>query len=270
MVAARDAAGITRIVHASRSAPLQVQRPLYVDPQRAGLATVNVINATAGLFEGDTLSLRVDVLPGAALELRTPAMTRVYTMVDGRATTQLELSAGADTYVESVPAPVILCANAALRQQTRVDLAEGAHAALGEVWAFGRAAHGELHAHRELEARTEIYRDGRLMIADALVMEAGENPGAMVGGHAAYGCLVLVGAQADAVCLARIRELLSANTEITGGASMVPVAPGIAVRALGATAHAVDSTLRAIVFDFRQRCAQEKFDSASGSCAGGG
>ena len=69
MVAARDAAGITRIVHASRSAPLQVQRPLYVDPQRAGLATVNVINATAGLFEGDTLSLRVDVLPGAALEL---------------------------------------------------------------------------------------------------------------------------------------------------------------------------------------------------------
>ncbi len=273
--AARDVAGVTRVVDANRSAPLQLQRPLYLDPERAGLATVHIVNATAGLFAGDELFLRVDVLPGASLELRTPAMTCVYKMEDADcATTAMELSVGADAYVECIPAPVILYASAALRQQTRVDLAERAHAAVGEVWAFGRAAHRELHAYRELEARTEIHWGGALILAEALDMRPADGlADAAVAGYAAFGSLALVGPRVGDACLGRIRESLAAHPGILGGASMLAGASGISVRALGASAHAVDAMLRAIVGDFRQQYATVQFDSAKTSlCAapGGG
>lgn len=257
-VAAPDASGITRVVSASRSAPLQVQRPLYLDPARACLATVNVVNATAGLFQGDAVSLCVDVLPGAAIELRTPTMTRAYAMgSSAHATAHVQLRVATAAYVESLPSAVLLCASAALRQETRVDLAGGAHAAVGEIWAFGRAAHGELHAYRELDAKTEIRCDGVLMLADALVLRPADGlAGTATGGYAAYGSLVLGGPLAGSECLAQVRESLAAHPGVVGGASMLQRGWGIGVRALGTSAHAVDAALRAIVAEFRQRCAR--------------
>lgn len=255
--AAPDAGGTTRVADAMHCAPLQLQRPLYLDQRRSGLATVNIINATAGVFDGDVLSVNVDVMPGAALELRTPTMTRIFGMgATGEATTTLDLNVDAGGYVESLPAALILCADAALRQTTRVALAADAHAAVGEVWVFGRVAHDELHAYRELDARTEVYRAGSLILVEALRMRPADGlAGLAVGGYAAYGSMALIGPLADGSLLARTRELIGAYTGVLGGASLLADGAGLTVRVLGGSAHAVQVALAAIMREFRARSA---------------
>lgn len=253
--AVADGSGITRIVEIERCPPMQVQRPLYLDAAHPGVATVQIINATAGLFAGDDLRLRIDVSSGARLAVSTPAMTRVYTMPrDATATGRVELRVRADAYLEYLPAPTMLCRDAELQEEKRIDIDAEAHAAIGEVWAFGRVAHGELHAYRELHARTELYCGGALVLADALVLKPSEaSPGPSVGRYAAYGALTLAGPRVDAALLARVRGVLDeGHRQIVAGASTLSREGGVAVRVLGASAHSVHATLQGVIAEFRQ------------------
>lgn len=252
--AATDGGGVTRILDISRTSPLQLQRPLHLDPT-SGIATVHVVNATAGLFEGDALVVRADVGHRAALEMRTPAMTRVHTMSGAAgAVSRLELNVRDGGYLECLPQPLVLCAGAALRQETRVTLHAGAHLALGEVWAFGRVASGELHAYRRLDARTDVLRDGNLLLVEALSMcPADGSVGSSLGGHAVFGSLTLAGPCVDEGLLRRVRELLQARPGILAGASMLPCGAGLAVRILGDRAFAVHAPLVEIARAFRVR-----------------
>jgi urease accessory protein len=197
-------------------------------------------------------------------------MTRVYAMPDGGvATSRVDLSVRAGGYLEYLPEATILCRDGALRQEMRVEIDAEAHAAIGEVWAFGRAAHGELHAYRELSARTELWRGGSLVLADALVLKPLDgSPEPAVGGYAAYGTLTLSGPRIDAALLASVRRLLDRRgCQILTGASMLARDGGIAVRVLGVSANSVHSTLQDVIARFR-RCVLDAVDRADH--AGGG
>ena len=249
-----DGSGITRLVEIERHTPLQVQRPLYLDAEHRALATVHVLNSTAGLFAGDQLRLAIDVMDGAALSVRTPAMTRVYAMPEGGvATSDVVLRVRAGGYLEYLPAPTLMCRDAALREKTRIDIDSEAHAAVGEVWAFGRVAYGELHAYRELNVRTELRRGGTLVLADALVLEpAEEAPEATVGRYAAYGTLTLAGPRIDAAFLASMRRQLDhGSRQILAGASMLSRDGGVGVRVLGTSANSVHTTLEGLISELR-------------------
>ena len=252
--AVADSGGITRVVEIERRSPMQVQRPLYLDAAHAGLANVHVINATAGLFAGDDLKLRIDVGSGARIAVTTPAMTRVYAMPDGgAATSRVDLHIRGGGYLEYLPAASILCEGAALRHEMRVDVEVDAHAVVGEVWAFGRVAHGELHAYRELCARTELWRGESLVLADALALKPVDaSPEAAVGSYAAYGTLTLSGARVDAALLMGVRRLLDERGgQILAGASTLVRDGGIGVRVLGVSANSVQVTLENLMSEFR-------------------
>ena len=253
--AVADGNGITRLVEIERRPPMQVQRPMYIDAAHPGLATVHIINSTAGLFAGDQLRLAIEIVDGAAASIRTPAMTRVYAMPDGgAATSDVDLRVRAGGYLEYLPAPTIVCGDAALREETRIDIDSEAHAAVGEVWVFGRVAYGELHAYRELNVRTELRRGGSLVLADALVLEpAEESPGSTLGRYAAYGSLTLAGPRVDAAFLANMRRQLDQGSHQTlAGASMLSRDAGIGVRVLGASANSVHATLEGLIAEFRR------------------
>jgi urease accessory protein len=269
----------TVLAHAERSPPWHVQRLLYLDPAWPALAGVALLNQTAGLFAGDRLDLAVTVEGGAAVSLSTPTVTRAYAMPEGDASVTTCLTVSSGGYLEYLPEPTLLCRDAALVQTLALDAEPGAAVALGEVLAFGRAAHGERHAYRSLTQRIELRRGGETVLAEALRLtreDAPDVPG-MLGPFAAYGSLHLLPREGDpAALLARTRAALEVQTgasagasrlpggrhqrEGTGqhghpgvlaGASLLPGGAGVAVRVLGEAAHAVQTVLRAVVLDFR-------------------
>lgn len=256
--------GRTTLATVRRTQPFHVLRPLSLDPARPHLTTVSVLNATAGLFAGDRLCLHVAVGDEAAVQLTTPTMTRVHAMRAGCAVCAVRLRVAAGGYLEYLPEPLLLCRDAALLQETEVDVAAGGAAAIGEVIAFGRRAHGEGHAYRRLRTVTEARRDGAVVVADALDLLPHRTPMTMgaVGDAAAYGSLMLLTPNAPSTSLLdATRGALDACAGVVAGASLLPLAAGVAVRVLGETAAATRGAVVAAVAVFRAevlRCDAER------------
>ena len=243
-------AGQTRLVEAARTPPLQVQRLLPIDPAAPGLAGVLLLNGTAGLFAGDRLRITVAVEAGATVAIGTPAMTRAFAMPAGDAAVETALRIAANARLEYLPEPTLLCAGAHLRQRLRIDVEPGAAVAAGEVIAFGRVAHGELHAYRHFVQETELWRAGRPVLVERLLLSPAQADVGMgaLGDAAAYGSLSLLCPPAQTeTLLAQVRALLNARCDVWGGASLLHEDAGVAVRLLGASATAVQALARAIV-----------------------
>jgi urease accessory protein len=237
---------------AERKPPFHLQRLLTLDAARPRLAHATVLNTTAGIFAGDRLRLEVQVAPGAAAAIGTSAAGRAFGMPDGHGEVETRIEVEAGGYLEYLPRPLILCRDTALRQRTVLEVVEGGRLAWGEVIAFGREAHGERHAYRELQSRLELWVAGRLVLAEALRLDGGSEataPG-MLGNFAAAGVLLLACPEEEAaVLLTQVRQRLAA--EPAAGASLLHGVSGIAVRLLGGSAHAVYEVLHALCLAFR-------------------
>ncbi len=161
----------------------------------------SVGNATAGLFAGDALELRIRVLPGASVAVTTPAASYAFTMPEGEASvrTRIEVEAGAD--LDYAPLPLIPFAGSALTQLTEVFLAEGAGLRLLDTLVLGRIDYGEAGRFRLLHASTSLFCGGRLVLRDALRLEPQRLPPGVLdwgwGGQKALGTLILAGARAE-------------------------------------------------------------------------
>ncbi|MGH2584472.1 MAG: urease accessory protein UreD, partial [Dehalococcoidia bacterium] len=215
----------TALSACERTPPFHVQRPLFLDRAHPALAHVALLNTTAGLFAGDRLDLRVCLTDRAAVALTTPAMTRAFGMPNGHAEVTTQIAVAAGSYLEFLPEATILCRDAALHQRMELDAESGAFVALGEVFAFGRRAHGEGHAYRELVQRTTLRHAGELVLAEGLTLtpERHADAAGVLGPYAAYGSLQLL--TADAGCqalLTDVRSLLAREPRILSAASLLP------------------------------------------------
>lgn len=237
-----------------RTMPWAVQRLLHLDPCRPRLARAVLLNSTAGMFAGDSLALELAVEGGAAVEVTTPAMNRVHAMRSGTARSEVRITVAAGGYLEYLPAPTLLTRDAALDQITRVDVAPGAHAACGEVLAFGRTAHGERHAYRAMRQRLDVRVADVLVLAEELRLTGGPaGSGAnAVGGYNAYGSLQLLAPDADlSGLLANVRVQLLNLRGGVAGASLLAGNAGVAVRVLADEPFAVQQALAGAIVTFR-------------------
>jgi urease accessory protein len=246
----------TVLAACKRTPPLHVQRPLYLDRRHPSLAHVALLNATAGLFAGDRLDTTICLGAGAAVALTTPTMTRVFTMPGGHAEVSTHIVVGAGGYLELLPEATLLCRGAALRQRLTLDAPAGANVAIGEVFAFGRAAHGERHAYQRLEQRANLSYGGRPVLAEGLSLDAEESPNGLgvIGDFAAYGSLNLLtpDGERDGL-LAATRDLVAHEQGAWAAASMLPAGSGVAVRVLGDVPSVVQHLLKLVVAEFRVR-----------------
>lgn len=160
---ARDRHGRTRLVEKRQQYPLTTTTVL---PMEAGPgALIYVQNAAGAVFGGDRLHVDVCMEPGTALCLSTPSATRI--QGDTLALQTVTVSVGEDAFFESIPDMLIPHPNAAYRQRTCVDLAEGACAILAETLAPGRVARGECHAYHSISLQLLAGFGGCPVLRDA-------------------------------------------------------------------------------------------------------
>jgi len=248
-------AGRTRLIAATRTAPLQLQRLLPVDRCHPALVRAMLLNATAGLFAGDTLHVDITLTETAGVSIGTPAMTRVFGMPDGKAEVETSLRVSSGSYLEYLPEPTLMCATASLRQRTQLFAEPGARAAVGEVTAFGRVAHGELHAYRRLEQCIEVWCGAQPILIERLLLAPQQHANGLraLARYAAHGNLQLICPPSEApVLLQQVRAAITPSADLSVGASLLHENAGVAVRALGCTPTAVQAMFRKITLLFRR------------------
>ena len=178
------------------------------------MLTVHAVNATAGLFAGDTVDWRVRVETGARLRLVGPSATRVHraarrgveTADEAAATQVFAVAAGGS--LEVWPELFIPHAGSRCRQTTRVEVARGGRLLFCEGLAPGRVAMGEAWAFDSLRWATDIIYDGRPVARERWRMQPAAQPASVAGWRDAglalgtdapfYGTIFLVAEGIDA------------------------------------------------------------------------
>ncbi|MFY4722715.1 urease accessory protein UreD [Streptomyces sp. LaBMicrA B280] len=228
----------TELVDRYQKSPLQIMRPLYVDPLRPDMPVTYLMSTGGGIVQADRNRVDIDCGPGTAVHLTTQAATKLHRMEFDHATQVFNLTAGEGSYVEYLPDPLIPYRDARFYQRTHVSVHPTATVLLGEVIAAGRLARGERHAYRMLFSDLEITRDdGELMAVDTVRLDPGE-PGSVTGpavfaGYDLMATLYVVSPLAPATEIAdALHEALSA-TGLDFGVSALPDDCGAWARILG-------------------------------------
>jgi len=127
-----------------------------------------IINTSGGLAEGDRLEQRISWEAGSAATVTTQAAEKVYRALSAGSVidTRIEVAEGA--HAEWLPQETILFDKARLRREARIMLADGVSFLGLEAVIFGRSAMGERMLGGALHDGMRIYRNGRLIYADAL------------------------------------------------------------------------------------------------------
>jgi len=145
--------------------PLQVLRP-HAQPRGQGLSLV-ILLLSAGLLDGDCLSLEVVVEPGARLALRTQAATQVHT---GKSQQHLRATVAEDAWLSYVPNAVVPHVGADYHAVTTVSLEAGARAFVADALSPGRVLFGEHFAYDQVRLDLDVHSAGTLVARERAVI----------------------------------------------------------------------------------------------------
>lgn len=230
--------GSTFLDHQKTAYPFHVGRILRFAGDPKGMATVYLQSMSGGLYKEDRLTAEIDVAPRAMAHVTTQASTIVHDTQDGHATSNVLLSVGSQAFLEYLADPIILFPGARLCSSTRVNLAQGAVAIIGESFlAHDPKGRGRTFVTFENDLSVRTY-PGRTVMRDrfkvdgeqfSLIARAGQRD------YSVHATLMLLGNVDAGSALRLVRQAIAAEEANKGGiyagASLLPES-GIWMRAL--------------------------------------
>lgn len=142
----------------------------------SGALLVQLVNPTAGFFDGDRLDLDVTAGTNSRLVLSTPGASRVFRArgeSPARCYQNLRVESGA--ILEWIPEPFIPQAGARYFQHTSIDLDDDAGLLFFEWIAPGRVARGEVFAYRSLRWELDLRVAGQLVARERYELSPGDH-----------------------------------------------------------------------------------------------
>ena len=167
-------AGTTILSEAYCEVPFKITR--LQDSGLAGIAHLILMQATAGLFGGDTVEMSIHVESGARVLVTQQSATKAHPSA-GRLAVQthaIRVDPGGELRLHLEP--LIPFASARVEQRMSIDLAEDATLSYWEGLMAGRVARGETWAFASLNAETRLVVDGRLRFLDRYALEPKDRP----------------------------------------------------------------------------------------------
>ncbi|GAA1052483.1 urease accessory protein UreD [Dietzia natronolimnaea] len=263
-----DADGRTVLADRYQKSPLQVMRPLYVDPLLPHVPVTYLMSTGGGVVGGDRLDIDVRMADRSHSVITTQAATRIHRMDAGFATQNVTLTLGAGAVCEWVPDPLIPYAGSRFQQRLRATVPEDAVLVVSDVLTAGRVARGERWAVDALVSQVEITRpDGTPMVVDTTRIVGGRGAGVgagqtgpdddmVTGGSDAIGTLFVLAPGLAADLAAAMRAAIGSGVgvsrgevsrgEVSCGVSTLPEGCGAWSRVVGGSPEAVEAAVRAV------------------------
>ncbi|MEL7991856.1 urease accessory protein UreD [Streptomyces albidoflavus] len=240
----------TELTGRYQKTPLQIMRPLYVDPEVPGMAFTYVMATGGGVAQADRYRQDLVCGPGTQALFTTQAATKVYRMEHDYATQRVHLTAGEGAYVEYVPDAVIPFAGSRFHQSSVVTADETATVVYAETVTAGRLARGERHEYTVFTSDLEIRRpDGTLLAVDTMRLRP-EDIGGVTGPgvFAAYdhvASVYVISARRPAREIADTLHGSLEGADVLHGASVLPDECGAWTRILGREQPSVTAAVHA-------------------------
>jgi urease accessory protein len=156
--------GLTRRARLREEGTLRLRCPGPPSPELEAV----IVNTAGGVAGGDRFDLDLAVAPGARLVVTTAAAEKVYRSLQPDAAIAVKLRVEAGSSLAWLPQETIMFDGARLSRAIDVELAGDARLILAEAVIFGRSAMGETVEHGRLLDRWRLYRNGRIIHAQAM------------------------------------------------------------------------------------------------------
>jgi urease accessory protein len=253
------ASGESRVVFARRDGQTRLAdlyqrdpcRVLFPDPEPGEPPQAVLVTTSGGVTDGDSLTMAIEVGPGAEAVVATQAAEKIYRAARSteHCTMDIAVTVGEGGTLDWLPQETILFQGARLKRRTVADVAPGGSLLACEMVVLGRAASGERFTRGLLLDAWSVRRAGKLAWTDALRVE-GETPvGAGFGEANALATFIGVWDSPQAP-FERARALLD---KVEGARVGVTLVNGVVVGRLLGEATAVRAAMTRFLGDFRGR-----------------
>ena len=150
--------------------PLRVVRAF---PLADGGSLVHLHNLSGGILGGDCLKMKIEVGPGAVVQLTSTGATRLYRSPQntGPARQSIKINIEDDGLLEYLPDQLIPFAGSHYCQETRIILGQNAGLFCWETIAPGREACDEVFAYELLQLKTSISAAGKPLALENMKLE---------------------------------------------------------------------------------------------------
>jgi urease accessory protein len=179
----RGAEGRSRIADCMESGASRVRFPNHAGKALEAM----LVNVAGGIAGGDRFRVEWHVEDGAEAVMTTSAAERIYRALGAPAKISTSIRCGKNAKAIWLPNDLILYDGAEALRRIDADCAGSSTLLIAETIVLGRTASGETFRTGRLQDRWRIRRDGRLVFAedlrlDALALDGSANP-ARQGGH---------------------------------------------------------------------------------------
>jgi urease accessory protein len=227
--------------------PYVITNTFRLDARPADMLSVILQSASGAILGGDRLRARVTAGAGATVHVRTAAATAVHrTPLHAIAQEQIDLIVGAGAFLEFMPEPKILFADAALAQRLTIVVDPDGTAIVADGF-LTHDPEGRGAAFRRLHAVIEIKRPDETVLAIDRFDIAGEVPEGPRARFPCHGVVMIARSLADAEQAALLAALdaVAAREGLYAAASPLPSGAGIALRCVASSGAALRAGLRA-------------------------
>lgn len=154
---ADSASSATRLTQVSHKAPMRLLPMGKSSVNKAGAAICALSNYGAGMLQGDSSELLVQVDAGARLGITTQGATRVYTQrIKAECKAQLNASLAQDSFLVYAPDPCAMFASSSFAQRQNFQLHPSSSLVLIDWFSSGRYRNGERWQFDRLKSRTTL------------------------------------------------------------------------------------------------------------------
>jgi urease accessory protein len=160
--------GVTRLSHLYQHDPIRI---LFPNPALGDSVEATVITTSGGLVGGDKISLEITAEANTTALVSAQAAEKIYRSAGAETEISVTISADEDSWVEWLPQETILFDGSKLRRRTSINAAPGSRVLAGEILVLGRVGSGEKISSGFLRDAWEVYRQGKLVWADALCLD---------------------------------------------------------------------------------------------------
>jgi len=181
------------------------------------------LNTAGGIAGGDRLSFGLSARGDASFTGTTQASERIYRAIDAPGQIRMRIEAADNATLQWLPQETILFDGGRINRSTEIHVGGTARLIAMDWLLLGRAASGETVRHGAFRDDWRVYRDGRLIWADAFRLtgdiETLVHRPSLLAGHTAIATILYAASNAPAN-LDRVRAIL-ASLSCKSGATIV-------------------------------------------------
>lgn len=149
-------------------APYKIGSPFA---QEDGSIMLMIMNASAGILEGDTYEMDMHVGRGSSVTVTEQSYTKIFKMKNGTAERTVTATVEEGATLKYLPQPVIPFRDSSISTLTRINIQKGGSLIYRDIISCGRLGMGEKFAFSKYASLLEICFEGRKILHENMCME---------------------------------------------------------------------------------------------------